>query len=283
MSRALEKFSLNGRTAVVTGGSRGLGYNMARILAAAGAKVLISARTVSDLKRTAEKLAEEENGDVIYTTVDLTDRDSVKQFADEAERLLGKVDIFVANAAMEGGTTLVDAVDEKVEAVIDRLLEANLVANLILTSRFAEGMKKRGWGRVIYISSCGTRVAGDYGHGIYSTTKAGLDVYTQSASVELGPYGITANCVLPGAYMTDMLKERLDALPPEESKARSESLTSMTSLLRFGDPEELEGIILLLASDAGSYISGAQISVDGGYTIKMMPNTQVHNTGATST
>ena len=277
MSAALEKFSLKGRTAVVTGGSRGLGYNMARILAAAGGKVLISARTESHLRQTAERIAREENADVIYTTVDLTDRDSVKQFADEAERLLGKVDIFVANAAMEGGTTLVDGVDENVEGIIDNLFEANLIANLILTSKFAAGMKQRGWGRIIYISSCGTKVAGDYGHGIYSSTKAGLDVYTQSASVELGPYGITANCVLPGAYMTDMLKERLDALPPGESEVRREKLTSMTSLLRFGDPEELEGIILLLASDAGSYISGANISVDGGYTIKMMPNSLDHS------
>ncbi len=280
MQSALEKFSLKGRTAVVTGGGRGLGYNMVRILAAAGAKVLICGRTESDLRQAAETLGREESADIIYTTVDLANRDSVKQFAEEAEKLLGHIDIFVANAAMEGGPTLVDAVDQKVEGIIDRLLEANLVANLILTSRFAVGMKKRGWGRIIYISSCGTRVAGDYGHGIYSSTKAGLDVYTRSASVELGPYGITANCVLPGAYMTDMLKDRLDALPPEEAKARRDSLTGMTSLLRFGNPEELEGIILLLASDAGSYISGAQISVDGGYTIKMIPNTRVHNTGA---
>lgn len=74
-----------------------------------------------------------------------------------------------------------------------------------------------------------------------------------------------------------MLRERLDALPPEESRARRDSLISMTSLLRFGNPEELEGIVLLLASDAGSYITGANIPVDGGYTIKMLPNTQPHN------
>ena len=276
MQSALEKFSLKGRTAVVTGGSRGLGYNMTRILAAAGAKVLICGRTEAALRQTATTLGRQEKAEILYTTVDLAERDSVKQFAEEAERLLGQVDIFVANAALSG-TTLVDALDEQAEGVMDRLLEANLVANLILTSRFAVGMKKRGWGRIIYISSCGTRVAGDYGHGIYSGIKAGLDVYTRSASVELGPYGITANCVLPGVYMTDMLKERLDALPPEEAKARRASLTSMTALLRFGSPEELEGIILLLASDAGSYISGAQISVDGGYTIKMMPNTRDHN------
>lgn len=280
MQPALEKFSLKGRTAVVTGGGRGLGYNMVRILAAAGAEVLICGRTESDLKQAAETLGREENTDIIHTTVDLANRDSVKQFAEEAEKLLGQIDIFVANAAMEGGPTLVDSVDQEVERIIDQLLEANLVANMVLTSRFAVGMKKRGWGRIIYISSCGTRVAGDFGHGIYSSAKAGLEAYARSVSVELGPYGITANCVLPGAYMTDMLKERLDALTSEEAKARRDSLTGMTSLLRFGNPEELEGIVLLLASDAGSYVSGARISVDGGYTIKMMPNTQVHNTGA---
>lgn len=276
MNAALEKFSLEGRTAVVTGGSRGLGFNLARILAAAGAKVLIAGRTEADLKSAAKKLNKSEGGEVVFATVDLSNRDSVKSFADEAEKILGKVDIFVANAAMEGGTTLVDDLNTDVEEVMDRILEANLVSNLILTSKFADGMKQRGWGRVIYISSCGTRVAGDYGHGIYSTTKAGLDVYTRSASVELGPYGITVNCVLPGAYMTDMLRERLDALPPEESKIRHDSLASMTSLVRFGNPEELEGMILLLASDAGSYITGANLPVDGGFTIKMLPNTREH-------
>ena len=276
MQGILDKFSLKGKTAVVTGGSRGLGVGLTRILAAAGAKVLISGRTESDLKDTSERISREENAEVIYTTVDLCNRQSTKEFAAEAERLLGQVDIFVANAALEGGTTKVDELDEAVENLMDDLVEANLVANLVLTSCFSKGMKKRGWGRIIYISSCGTRVAGDYGHGIYSATKAGLDVYTRSASVELGPYGITANCVLPGAYMTDMVKDRLDALSPEDRKERESFLTGMTSLLRFGKPEELEGVILLLASDAGAYVSGAQISVDGGYTIKMMPNTQQH-------
>ena len=281
MQSALEKFSLKGRTAVVTGGSRGLGYNMARILAAAGARVLICGRTESDLKKASESLSAEENAEVIYTTVDLCERDSTKQFAKDAVKLLGHVDIFVANAAIEGGITMVDNLDEHVEKVMDQIIEANLVSNFILTSEFSKGMKKKGWGRIIYISSCGTRVAGDYGVGIYSAAKAGLDVFTQNASVELGPYGVTANCVIPGAYMTDMLNERLDALPPEESKARSDSLTRMTSLMRFGKPEELEGIILLLASDAGSYLTGANIPVDGGFTIKMMPNTREHKTDAT--
>ena len=268
MQSALEKFSLKGRTAVVTGGSRGLGYNMARILAAAGARVLISARTKPVLKQAAEMLGREENADVMYATVDLAERDSVKQFAEEAEKRLGQVDIFVGNAAMDA-RTFVDTLEEE---VMDQLIATNLSANLLLTKHFVEGMKERGWGRIIYISSCGAVRAGAFGSGAYASTKAGIDAYARAVSVELGPYGITANSVLPGAYMTEMLQESFDTMDPDVARQFQDTLTSMNSLGRFGNPEELEGAVLLLASDAGSYISGQAISVDGGFTIKSVPS-----------
>ena len=268
MKSALEKFSLEGRTAVVTGGSRGLGYNLARILAAAGAKVLISARTEADLKQAAERLSREEDAEVLYATVDLANRDSVKQFAEEAEQKLGHVDIFVGNAAMDA-RTFVESLEEE---TMDQLIATNLASNLVLTKLFIQGMKERGWGRIIYISSCGAKRAGAFGSGAYSATKSGLDAYARAVSVEQGPYGITANSVLPGAYMTDMLQESFDSMDPEVSKQFQNTLTSMVSLNRFGRPEELEGTVLLLASEAGSYISGQAISVDGGYTIKAVPS-----------
>ena len=168
MQSALEKFSLQGRTAVVTGGSRGLGYNMGRILAAAGARVLLSARTEPALEKAAATLAREENAEVLHATVDLANRDSVKEFAGQAEQLLGQVDIFVGNAAMDA-RTFVDSLEED---VMDQLIATNLSANLLLTKQLVRGMKERGWGRIIYISSCGAIKAGAFGHGAYSSTKA---------------------------------------------------------------------------------------------------------------
>ncbi|MCY3752313.1 MAG: SDR family NAD(P)-dependent oxidoreductase [Gammaproteobacteria bacterium] len=267
MQSALEKFSLKGRTAVVTGGSRGLGYDLARILAAAGAKVLISARSEPALKQAAETLGREENADVMYATVDLADRDSVKQFAEVAQKLLGQVDIFVANAAMDA-RTLVDTIDEEILAP---LVNTNLDSNVILTKLFADGMKQRGWGRIIYISSTATVRTGHFGTGYYGATKAALEAYARAVSVELGPYGITANSVLPGAYFTEMVEESFASMGEEKSKPLLDSISSMTSLGRWGKPEELAGAVLLFASDAGSYITGQSLAVCGGLSIKKLP------------
>ena len=268
MSTALDKFSLKGRTAVVTGGSCGLGYNMARILAAAGAKVLISGRSEPSLKQAAANLAKSENAQVVYATVDLADRESVKAFISKADELLGQVDIYIGNAAMLS-THQVDDLDED---LMDQILATNLTANMLLTKYFSPGMKKRGWGRIIYISSIGAKRSGIFGIGPYSATKAGLDAYARTASVELGRSGITVNSILPGAYLTEMLQEGLDSMGEEEAKAFKQGLPAMNSLGRLGNPEEIEGLILLLASDAGSYISGQSISADGGYSIKADPS-----------
>ena len=267
MQSTLEQFSLQGRTAVVTGGSRGLGYHLARILAAAGARVLISARTEATLKEAVATLAREDNVEALYATVDLASRDSCRQFAAQAEKLLGQVDIFVANAAMDA-RTLVDSIDEELMAP---LINTNLDSNVILTKLFAEGMKQRGWGRIIYISSTATIRTGHFGTGYYGATKAALEAYARAVSVELGPYGITANSVLPGAYFTEMVEESFASMGEEKSKPLLNSISSMTSLGRWGKPEELAGAVLLFASDAGSYITGQALAVCGGLSIKKLP------------
>lgn len=267
MSNILDSLSLKGKTAIVTGGSRGIGFSLARILAAAGAKVLISGRTESDLKSAADKLSKEEDNEVIYATVDLADRDSVKAFCAEAEKLLGQVDILVANAAMDA-RTLVDSVDDD---VIDPLVNTNLASNVIMTKEFSAGMKERGWGRFIYISSTSTVRSGHFGTGVYGATKAGLEAYARSVSVELGPYGITANSILPGTYFTEMVEQSFASMGEEKSKPLHDGLAAMNSLGRWGRPDEMAGAVLLFASDAGSYITGQALCVDGGLTIKKLP------------
>ena len=267
MRTAFKKFSLEGRTAVITGGSRGIGYGLTRMLASAGAKVLISGRTESDLIKAAETISDEEDAEVVYATVDLASMDSVKAFASKAEEMLGTVDILVANAAMDA-RTFVDKVEED---VFESLVKTNLDSNVLLTKAFAEGMKKQKWGRIIYVSSTSTVRSGHFGTGYYGATKAALEAYARAASVELGPYGITVNNVLPGTYFTEMVEQSFATMGEEKAKEVHDNLASMNSLGRWGDPIEMGGPVLLMASEAGSYITGQSLSIDGGLTIKKLP------------
>lgn len=261
-------FDISGRNAVVTGGGKGLGFNLARILSSAGARVLISGRDETVLRQAAAELSEAAREPVRFLAADLSDRRSLATFAERVELELGGVDIFVANAAMEHQTH-VDAVDEH---VMDRLFETNIAANIMLTSAFAKGMKARRWGRFIFISSNAASVAGHWGHGVYSASKAALEAYARCAAVELGPFGITANAIAPGTYITGMVEDRWREMGEPAARESQDALARMNALGRWGEPAEMEGALLLLASDAGSFITGTTMAVDGGLTIKMVPS-----------
>ena len=132
-------------------------------------------------------------------------------------------------------------------------------------------MKEKGWGRLIYLSSISAyQGQGSSGHSVYSATKVAINGFLQTASMELGRHGITANSIVPGVFLTDMAKGGLAALG-ETGQGVYDGYANMTSLGRWGDPSELEGALLLLASDAGSYISGTALFVDGGARIAALP------------
>ncbi|HYW80425.1 MAG TPA: SDR family NAD(P)-dependent oxidoreductase [Thermoguttaceae bacterium] len=250
-------FDLSGRSALVTGGSRGIGKAIARIFAEAGADVMISSRNEEQLIEAAREIGDGLDVRSEYAVADMTDRADVKRLAETAVERLGKVDILVNNA----GHNVPQPIDEIDDETWDRLVELNLTSCMALTRYLAPGMKQRRWGRVIHTSSI-MGLASTAGRNAYSATKSGLIGMARASSLDLGGHNITVNCIAPGPILTEM---PMSILSDEQKKV----FEDRTALGRWGKPEELAGPALLLASDAGSYITGAVLVVDGGVTIKM--------------
>lgn len=256
MSRS--RFDLKGRVALVTGGSKGLGEAMARGFAEAGADIIICSRHENELVAAVATIqAARPGAKVVHVVADMTSRDDVKRLADTALKTMGRVDILVNNA----GSNSPQPIDAITDEVWDRLIELNLSSCMALTRALVPGMKERGWGRIIHISSIlGLASAG--GRNVYSATKSGLIGLARASALDLGAFGITVNCIAPGPFLTDLPRGILS----EEKQAE---FASRTALGRWGQPDELIGPALLLASDEGSYITGTTITVDGGILAKV--------------
>jgi len=257
-------FSLHGRTALVTGGSQGLGKAIARGCALAGADVILSSRREAELQAA---LADVTAGTTVrgtYIIADLSKPGEAERLGQTAIRWArnSTVDIFVNNAGASNPGTIHkgDHVQESIPRMTQEswasTLEVNLTAGVKLLNELAPAMVKSGWGRVIHISSIGG-LGSSEGRSAYSASKAGLIAITHAGALELGPHGVTVNCVAPGPFLTEM---PLTKLPKEVIAA----VGSKVPLRRWGDPEELVGPVLMLASEAASYVNGATLRVDGG-------------------
>lgn len=249
-------FDLTGKVALVTGGNKGLGLAMARGLAEAGADIVIAARTEEQLKSSLETILHGTHRCGAYFVVDMANREQVKQMAADALAKMGKIDIVINNA----GTNHPQPVDLIDDDVWDRLIEINLSSCMAVTRALVPGMKERKWGRVIHISSIFGQVS-KAGRNVYSATKSALMGFTRASALDLGPFGITVNCIAPGPFLTDLPMSVL-------SNPEKQAFADHTALGRWADPQELVGPALLLSSDAGSYITGTTLFVDGGYTAK---------------
>jgi NAD(P)-dependent dehydrogenase (short-subunit alcohol dehydrogenase family) len=255
MSRRL--FDLSGRVALVTGGSKGLGKAMARGLAEAGADVVIASRHEDELRAAAVEIVAGLEVRVKTVVADLSRRAEASRLAAEALEAFGKVDILINNA----GTNKPQPIDRIEDDVWDDLVELNLSSCMALTRALVPGMKDRKWGRVIHISSImGLSSAG--GRNVYSATKSALLGLARASANDLGPFGITVNCIAPGPFLTDLPASLL-------SQEQQDDFASRTALGRWGQPDELIGPALLLASEAGSYITGTCLTVDGGCLAKI--------------
>jgi NAD(P)-dependent dehydrogenase (short-subunit alcohol dehydrogenase family) len=249
-------FKLTGKVALVTGGSKGLGKAMARGLAEAGADIVISSRHEEELKPALEEILRGTGRRGVYFVADMAKRDQVRKLAEDAVAKMGRIDILVNNA----GTNVPQAVDEIKDEDWDRVLEINLHSIMVLTRALVPQMKARKWGRVIHISSIMGLVS-KAGRNAYSVTKSALIGFARASAIDLGPFGITVNCIAPGPFLTDLPGRLL-------SQAEKDAFAKMTVLNRWGEPSELVGPALLLATDAGSYITGETIVVDGGFVVQ---------------
>jgi len=245
-------FSLAGKTALITGASRGIGKAMAEVFAQAGAELFICSRKEESIRAAAEDIHRKTGSRVEATAADMARREDVDRLAAESLQRMGRIDILVNNA----GWNIPQAIDEIKDQDWDYLVELNLTSVMRLTRALVPPMKERRWGRVIHISSIMGR-ASTAKRNAYSATKAALIGMAQASALDLGPYGITVNCIAPGPIATEM---PMSLLSPEQQS----QLGGRTALGRWGQPEEIAWPALLLASEAGRYITGEVITVDGG-------------------
>lgn len=245
-------FDLTGKVALITGGSKGLGKAMARGFAEAGADIVICSRHANELEQALPEILKGTSVRGKSFVVDMTDRSAVQSFGEAAIAAMGKVDILVNNA----GSNVPQEIDKATDEQWDRIIELNLSSCMAMSRAVIPQMKQRKWGRIIHISSV-MGLASKEGRGCYSATKAALIGLARAMALELGVHGITCNCIAPGPFATDLPMSVL-------SQAEQQQFASRTALGRWGDPRELAGPALLLASDAGSYITGTTLLVDGG-------------------
>ncbi|MDA2938517.1 SDR family oxidoreductase [Acidobacteria bacterium AH-259-A15] len=250
-------FSLDGRVALVTGGSKGLGKAMARAFAEVGGDVVICSRNEDELQTALDEILEGTHVRGQYFVTDMTRRDEVERLARSALGAMGRVDILVNNA----GSNIPQAIDEIIDEDWDRIVELNLTSCMALTRALVPQMKERKWGRIIHISSIMALASKD-ARNSYSATKAALIGMARASALDLASYNITVNCIAPGPFLTDLPSRLL-------SKQQMKALAERTALGRWGNPSELAGPALLLASEAGSYITGQVLVVDGGALCKI--------------
>ncbi|HTZ99960.1 MAG TPA: 3-oxoacyl-ACP reductase family protein [Candidatus Aquilonibacter sp.] len=240
---------LEGKTALVTGGSRGIGAAIAKRLAADGAAVAITYTKGSDAAAAVVKAIEQGGGKAIAIQADATDAAAVKSAVEKTAATLGVVDILVNNA----GTAIPKPFEETSLEEIDHMLDLNVRGLLVATQAALKHMKSGG--RIIMIGSCvGERVMTP-GLVAYSATKGAVKMFTQGLSREVGARGITVNNVQPGPIDTDLNPAGADWAMPQISN---------TALSRFGKVDEVAALVAFVASSEASYITGANLTVDGG-------------------
>lgn len=246
-------FSLDGRLALVTGAVRGLGFQIARGLAAAGARVLLNGRDAAALDAAAAAIRTgQPEARVEPLPFDIADEAAIAAAFGWLAQRQERLDILVNNVGQRDRRAL----DAFSLAEVRRLLDVNLVAPFELARRAAARMGPGG--RIVNITSIAGPIARD-GDAVYTAAKGGLDALTRALAAELGPRGITVNAVAPGFFST----ETNAALASDPNTI--DWLARRTSLGRSGRPEEIAGAVVFLASDAASYITGHTLAVDGGY------------------
>ena len=252
MSVGLEQFSLSGRIVLVTGATRGLGLEIARGMAAAGAVVGVNGRDAERAREVAESIP-----NAFAAPFDITDAVAATAVVDDIVARYSGLDCLVNNAAVRDRRALQDIAPDDFR----RLIETNLIAQYALSRVAARHMAERGRGRLVFISSM-VGPQSFQGDPAYVASKGGLEALMRALAVELGPRGVTANAIAPGFFLTE-------GNAPSFGQPRVVELARRIPLQRFGRPDELVGAAIFLASDAASYITGQVLTVDAGLSVAL--------------
>lgn len=262
---------LVGKVAVVTGAARGIGRAYAIRLGELGADVAVVDRDL----RSFTKVASEDEAAAGRSTeehiiglgrravgfaADVTDADSIERAIDQAVAALGQLDILVCNAGGGSGSMTDSLPAEATAQHVDAVVHLNLVGTISTCRAGAKHLRGRGWGRIVTVSSmAGSRSFPGGGYSIYGAAKAGIEMYTRSLAQELGPDGITVNCLCPGYIATGRLSAMFDDIG-------SGDLRESVPLRRFGTPADCASALEFLVTDLGAYVTGTVIPIDGGTT-----------------
>ncbi|MCY1300091.1 Gluconate 5-dehydrogenase [compost metagenome] len=253
---AFDSFSLTGKTVLVTGASSGIGAHLARVAARAGARVVLAARRVERLAEVQRDI-EFENGEAFSVALDVTDRASVEAAFDAAEARFGVVDVVLNNAGIGNGQRPLAISEDEWRAMLSTNLDGVWRVAQVAAQRLVKA--GRGGSIVNIASILGLRVGTGYSH--YCAAKAGVVQLSKSLALELARYDIRVNAIAPGYFKTEMNDAYFDS---EKGQAYIKDAVPMR---RLGQLAELEGPFLLLASDAGAFMTGAVLAVDGGHLV----------------
>lgn len=254
----MNKKLLNGKTALVTGGGRGIGRAIALAFASEGARVAVAARSAEQVNEVAAEIGTES----IALVCDVSQSESVARMFAEMRERFGEADILVNNAGIAESATVVNTSDE----FWQRHLGINLSGTFYCTRAALPAMIKKGWGRVINIASIAGKTGAPY-IAAYSASKHGVLGFTRSVALEVATTGVTVNAICPGYVETDMVSRGVDRITSVTGRSAEEALESLRKMNpqnRFVTTDEVVAVVLLLASDEGRGINGQGINIDGG-------------------
>jgi NAD(P)-dependent dehydrogenase (short-subunit alcohol dehydrogenase family) len=249
-------FDLTGKVAIITGSSRGIGRAIAEAMADQGARVVISSRKAEACQEVADGINAKHPGAAIVIPASISSKDALQNLVDETRRQLGRIDVLVCNAASNPYYgPMAGITDDQFR----KILENNVIANHWLVQMVAPEMIERRSGSIIIVSSIGGLKASAV-IGAYNISKAADFQLARNLAAEFGPHQVRVNCIAPGLIRTDFAKALW------ENPSTLAAVTAHTPLQRIGEPHELAGAAIFLASDASTFVTGQAIVVDGGST-----------------
>ncbi len=250
----LDKFRLNGKTALVTGCARGIGFGFTEALSQAGANIIGVSRSLEEGSK-IEQLVKSNGRDFKGYACDFSDRKALYNFIERVKTEFEQIDILVNNA----GTIKRKPAEEHPDEYWDEVIEVNLNAQFILTREFGKDMIKRGYGKIIFTASLLAFFGGITVPG-YAASKGGIGQLTKALSNEWSKHGVNVNAIAPGYIATD------NTLALREDNTRNQGILNRIPMGRWGTPEDLKGAVVFLASSASDYVCGTILTVDGGWT-----------------
>jgi NAD(P)-dependent dehydrogenase (short-subunit alcohol dehydrogenase family) len=252
-----DSFKLDGKAALITGGSKGLGRAMAQALAEAGADIALCSRHGAEAEAAATEIAAATGRRAVGFEADVTDLESVQRLKAGCEEALGKIDILLNNAGINIRKPTPELTVEDWDAVMD----ISVKGSFLCSQAFMPAMIERKWGRIVMLGSIMSFVSIP-GRAAYAASKSALLGLTHTLALEGGPHGVTVNCLCPGPFETPMNRVLMNDPPAYQA------FLANIPLGRWGQPEELGGVIVFLCSPASNFMTGTDLTVDGGWTAR---------------